>query len=228
MAPSTNLKKVNLLDITDSTWARLESLREESRILEEKAGLTQKMEGAQCHPWPFDKKLTTKEYFEETEEWLHFETRSLYFSVSDTDLRKKLIATKRKVDAYYQLLLDENVIKAKHDVSVATNKIWYQSWLKAGIYGLVISIISCWMLGIKGLVLGIAFVIWFLTNERDEIKYELTEALERLRNSQEIKTEESNVPEVFSASEEQNGTEDKFDDSPSDLPRHYATGKLRN
>ena len=203
----------------------LERLREESRALEEKAGLTEKMEDAMSPS--SNPEWSSKEYFEYVELHLYASTRSLYFSVSNTELRKKLITTKRKVDACYQLLLEEDVMAAKHAVSVANTKTWYQSWLKAGIYGLVVSIISCGILGVKGSVLGVAFVIWFLTSERDEIKYELTQAVERLRYAQEVKAEESNVPEVFSATEEQNGTEDKFDNESSDLPRHYATGKLR-
>ena len=203
----------------------LERLREESRTLEEKAGLTEKMEDAMSPS--SNPEWSSKEYFEYAELHLYASTRSLYFSVSDTELRKKLIATKRKVDACYQLLLEEDVMAAKHAVSVANTKTWHQSWLKAGIYGLVVSIISCGILGVKGSVLGVAFVIWFLTSERDEIKYELTQAVERLRYAQEVKAEESNVPEVFSATEEQNGAEDKFDNESSDLPRHYVTGKLR-
>ena len=205
----------------------LERLREESRALEEKAGLTEKMEDAHIHPWPFGRELKTEEYRRETEEWLYILTRDHYFSVKDAELRKKLIAKKRETDATYQLLLEEDVMEAEHAVSVAKTKIWHQSWLKAGIYGLVVSIISCWILGIKGSVLGIAFVIWFLASERDEIKHELTHAVERLRDAEEVKGEESNMTEVFSATEEQNGTEDKFYNEPSDLPRHYATGKLR-
>ena len=117
-------------------------------------------------------------------------------------------------------------MEAEHAVSVAKTKIWHQSWLKAGIYGLFVSTISCWILGIKGSVLGIAFVIWFLASERDEIKHELTHAVERLCYAQEIKAEESNAPEVFSDAEEQNGTEDIFEDESLNL-LPYATGKLR-
>ena len=123
------------------------------------------------------------------------------------------------------MLLEEEVIEAKHDVSVANAKTWHQSWLKAVIYGLVVIIVSCWIFGIKGSILGIVFVIWFLTNERDEIKFEQSQATERLRYAQTVKTEESNVLETFSLTEEQNGTEDIFDDKPTRLP--YATGKSR-
>ena len=204
----------------------LERLREESHVLEEKAGISQKMEDAHIHPWPFGRELTTEEYRRETEEWLHILTRDHYFSVKDAELRKKLIATKRKIDTTYQLLLEEDVMVAKHDVSVGYTKAWHQPWLKTGIYGLIVLMISNWIFGIKGSVLSIAFVIWFLTNERDEIKYELTQAFERLRDAEEAKAEKSNMTEVFSATEEQIGTEDIFEDeSLTLLP--YATGKLR-
>lgn len=206
--------------------AELELLREESRILEEKAGLTQKMEDAQTPS--SNPEWTSKEYFEFVESHLCFETRSLYFSVKDTELRKKLIATKRKINASYQLSLEEDVMAAKQDISVATAKILHPRWLKAGAYCLVLSIISYWILGNKGLFLGVIFILWFLKNEHDESKYELAQASENLREAEKTKSEESNTPEVFSAAEEQSGTEDVFEDEPSDILRHYASGKLRS
>ena len=202
----------------------LERLREESRALEEKAGLTQEMEDAMSPS--SNPEWTSKEYHEYAESWLYFQTRSLYFSVNDTELRKKLITSKRKIDACYQLLLEEDVMEASHNVSLANTKAWHQPWLKAGIYGFIVLIISNWIFGVKGSVLSIAFVIWFLTNERHEIKYELTQALERLHYAQKIKAEKLNVPEAFSGAEEQSGIEDIFEDeSLTLLP--YATGKLR-
>lgn len=212
------------MEITNSTWAHLERLREESRVLEEKAGLTQKMEAAQ-NP-SFNLEWSSKEYFEYAESWLHSETRSLYFSINDNELRKKLIATKRETDATYQLLLRENVTVAERNVSMATTKTWNQSWLRAGVYGIIVSVICYWILGSTGLVLGIGYVIWFLTDKRDELKYELSRALETLNQERKILIEESNTLEVFSDAEEQNGTEDIFEDESLNL-LPYATGKLR-
>jgi hypothetical protein len=204
----------------------LERLREESCTLEEKAGLTQKMVDAQTpHSNP---EWTSKEYFEYVECHLYFETRSLYFSVSDTELRKKLIATKRKVDASYQLSLEEDVMAAKHDVSVALTRAKQRPWLKLVSYSFVVSIVSWLIFGIKGTIAGIIFALYFFENEKEEVTYELSRAQEALQDAQKTKAEESNAPEVFSTAEEQNGTEDVFDDEPSDLPRHYATGKLRS
>ena len=117
---------------------------------------------------------------------------------------------------------------AKHDVSVALTRAEQRPWLKLASYSLVVSIAGWLIFGIKGTIAGIVFALYFLENEKEEVAYELSRAQETLQDAQKTKAEESNAPEVFSATEEQNGSRDVFDDEPSDLPRHYATGKLRS
>lgn len=201
----------------------LEHLKEESRVLEERAGLTQKIEDAH-YPYSIPEE-SSKEYFEYADSHLYFRTRSHYFSVADTELRKKLIATKRKIDTSYQLLLEEDVLAARHDVSAALTRAKRRPWLKLVSYSFVVSIAGWLIFGIKGTIAGIVFALYFLENEKAEIAYELSQAQEALQDAQKVKAEESNVLETFSLTEEQNGTEDTFDNKPTNLP--YATGKSR-
>lgn len=206
--------------------AELESLREESHTLEERAGISQKREEA-LHPRS-NPEWSSKEYFEYADLWLHSKTREFYFSVTDISLRKKLITTKRKIDATYQLMLDEDVTAAKHDISVALTRAKNYPWLKHASYSLIASIVGWLIFGVKGTIAGIALALYLYHNEKEEAAYELSQAQQALQDAQKTKAEESNSPETFSTTEEQDGTEDVFEEESSDLPRHYATGKLRS
>lgn len=209
-----------------------ERLREYSHALEEEAGISKEMEdahyGSLFPPGCFGEESTSEEYFEDVERHLFFKTRSLYFSVNNPELRKKLITTKRKIDTTYQLLLEEDVMAAKHDVAAALARAKRHPWLKLASYSLVVAIVGWLIFGTKGTAAGIVFALFFYENEKEELAYELSQAQEALQDAQKTKAEELNTPKTFTANEEQNGTEDIFEDKSSNLPLHYATGKLRS
>ena len=84
----------------------LERLQSECRALEEKAGLSQVMvcarEGRFFPLGAFGDQVTPDEYFADEHDHLRSETRDAYFSVSELALRKKLIASARKVESRYR------------------------------------------------------------------------------------------------------------------------------
>ena len=131
--------------------------------------------------------------------------RDAYYSVTDIQLRKKLITTTGKLDHLYLQKCDLDVSSAREEVSKAIDKSKEQPWHIAAASWIAPVVIGHWIYGLPGAMVGAIggyfFSQWVIT----VIKKDNSKAVEQAQKSLVSalkRNEESRIdPYLFSASE---------------------------
>ena len=201
----------------------LERLRNECRAIEEEAGLSETMERAREGRFfplgAFGEKTSPQEYFADEHDDLRGNTRDAYFPVKDIGLRKKLITAQRVVESRLRQSLEEDIIAANREVSIAAAKVQRQPWGKAALLGMGAVALGYWVFGIVGAIGG-AIGGFFLgqgviAEARNEANAALAQVSHELEQAQQEKLGHSLMPEFFSHWEEMSGERDTGLDSQS-------------
>jgi hypothetical protein len=196
-------------------------LREDCKVLEDKAGLSKLMERAREGRFiplgAFGEETSPQEYFADEHDHLRGKTRDAYFSITNMELRKQLIATQRLVESRLRQSLQQDIIAANREVLMATAKVQRQPWGKAALFSIGAVAIGYWVFGIVGAISG-AVCGFFLgqgviSEARNEANAELAQASNDLEQTQKEESEDSLMPEFFSYSEEISGERDTALDS---------------
>lgn len=139
--------------------------------------------------------------------------RDAYYSVTDVELRNKLISTTGRLDQLYLMKCEQDVSLAKEGLSKAEAKAGQHPWplLAAAYIGPVV--VGQWGLGlfgaIGGAVLGYFLGQWVFDMTKKENAREIDEAKHQLASAQR-RNEASKVdPYLFSAAEQQGGEREK-------------------
>ena len=194
----------------------LERLRNECRALEDEAGLTEIMERArEGRLFPlgaFGEKTTPQEYFADEHDYLKEKTRDAYFSVKNKETRKKLVAAQRKVESRLRRSLEEDVIRANREVSLAAAKAQQQPWGKAALVGVGAVALGYWVFGIVGAlggaVGGLFLGLGVISHARNYASSLFAQATHDLEQAKKKKEENTLMPEFFSNREEISGERD--------------------
>ena len=133
--------------------------------------------------------------------------KDAYFSVTETELRKKLITTTAKLDQLYLQKCDLDVSSAKEEVSKTIDKSKKQPWHLSIISSLGGVVLGQWALGLAGAVggaIGGYFLgQWLVSSIQKENLKEIEKAKQLLASAQ-TRNEESRIdPYLFSAAEQE-------------------------
>lgn len=133
--------------------------------------------------------------------------KEAYFSVTDTELRKKLITTTGKLDHLYLQKCDLELSAATEEVSKAIDKSKKPSWHLAIVSSLTAVVIGQWILGfagaVGGAIGGYLFGQWIDSVTKKENKTEIEQANHLLALAQR-RNEVSRIdPYLFSAAEQE-------------------------
>lgn len=199
----------------------LERLERVCQALEEQAGLVEIMkrahEGRFFPLGAFGEPATRREYFADEYDALRERTRDAYFSVTDENLRKMLIAACRNIGSFKSRCIEEDIMNANRNVIAANAKLQRPPWDKAALFGIGAVAVGYWIFGIAGAIAGaIGGFFWgqaIISQARGEADALLAEAKADLERKEEIKANNALVPEFFSHSEELSGKRDtSFDE----------------
>lgn len=167
---------------------RMDELSALISSLEEKAGITEAVKHARETGSPDKLKIA-------------------YYSVTDTELRKKLIITTGKLDHLYLQKCDWDVSSAKEEVSKAIDKSKKQPWHLSVTSSLGGVVLGQWAFGfigaIGGAIGGFFLGQWLLSSIKKENFKEIEKAKHVLASALR-RHEESRVdPYLFSAAEQE-------------------------
>ncbi|MDQ3184958.1 MAG: hypothetical protein M3Q16_00525 [Pseudomonadota bacterium] len=201
----------------------LAQLQESCLVLEEQAGLLPAMKIArEGHFIPLSgigEQASSDEYYADKHDYFRDKTRDAYFSVQDVELRKKLIAAQRGIDAYIIRSFETDIAVVIDAVSVATAKTRNQPWMKAAVIAVGAMAIGYGSFAfggaIAGAIAGCSYGKGVLSKAKNDAKIELEQAaqeLEQVRNNQ---AQRLLRPESFSRSEEITGLRENYLDCES-------------
>jgi len=132
--------------------------------------------------------------------------------VNDKDLRKKLIAAQRKVESHIRRSVEEDIIKANREVTVAKAKVQQQPWGTAALVGIGAVALGYWVFGIAGAIAGAVGGFFLgqgvISQARNEANALLAQTSQDLEQEQKRKVENALAPDYFSLSEEISGERD--------------------
>ena len=203
--------------------AERDRLRSEIDALEKKAGLTEIMkrarEGRFIPLGALGEKVSPDEYFADEHDHLRSRTRDAYFSVADIELRKRLIATVRRVESLTRRSCEEDVIAANRAVAAAATTAQRQPWGKAALLGVALVAVGYWAFDTVGAI-GAAVAGFFLgqgviATARTNANAELAQASRELEQAQKDNADSSLMPEFFTSREELSGDRDRRADEES-------------
>ncbi len=131
--------------------------------------------------------------------------KDAYYSVTDVELRKKLISTTGKLDHLYLQKCDLDVSSAREEVSKAIDQSNKQPWLLAAATTITAVVIGQWIFGLVGAIggtIGGYFLgIWIVSVTKRADSDAIDQANHLLLSAQR-RNEESRIdPYLFSASE---------------------------
>lgn len=217
----------------------IDHLRRIARSLEAQAGLSQVM--AQARQWrlipdqvPRDDR-SPQAYLADEHDFLRQETRDAYFSVTDPDLRKQLIAAQRMVQSHLRQALAEDIVTAERAAAHAAIRARRQPWVAAALLGIATVVVAYWAFGTVGAIAG-AVGSFFLgqglvTDARNETAAEFARASRALERAREQQAEHALMPDFFSLGEATSGDRDqRLDDEldyvvPERLTRRLAASR---
>lgn len=184
--------------------------------LEAAAGLTQAMERAREGRFiplgAFGEKVSSEEYFADQYDYFRKSARAAYFSVQDIELRKRLIAARRRADEDTRQSFDSDVAAASRAVLAAKTNARNQPWGKAAMLAVATVAAGYWFWDLVGALAG-AVGGFFLGNgtlaqAKNEATAQLEQAMQELEQARKEQAQRSLWPECFSRSEETTGERD--------------------
>jgi hypothetical protein len=193
---------------------KLTQLEDECLALEQHAGIAQAMERAyQGSLFPLGagdgEDPSPDEYFADESDILRRRMRRAYFSVQDVDLRRKLIALRRKWDKHFLKSFDADVAKADDELREAKQRALSQPWGKSALCAVGAVAIGYWAFHIAGAVGG-AVAGFFIgqgivAKAKREAQAEIEGAENNLADCKRYRYVNALHPESFSADEEVTG-----------------------
>jgi hypothetical protein len=131
--------------------------------------------------------------------------KDAYFSVTDIEIRKKLITTTGKLDHLYLQKCDLDVSSAREEVSKALGQSNKQPWLLAAATTFTAVVIGQWVYGlvgaIGGTISGFFLGLWIVSFTKKE-EFKVIEQANHILLSALRRNEEARIdPYLFSSSE---------------------------
>ena len=208
---------------------KLRAFEREARELVQQAGIAEEAERAalphSALHWDSDapigseqERRETVEYWEDQRRTTAYLLRKAFFSVSDVEMRKRLIAKQREIEDLRRDLF----VQAAHDADTALEEAriprptW---WIAAAIVGTTLVAAGYHFFGIPGTVAG-AVTGYFIGRYLEEFaKADHDARMRRAENAQKeakaSKDEILNRPQIFSREEEKTGETDPDMRSPT-------------
>jgi len=197
----------------------------ELRELEERAGITKKVEDAQLGPFIPNLEATPTEYELDREDNARRRVRDLYFGVQDVALRKALISKYRECDRLHAQLLSAQLKREYLALEKAKRHLGRLPWAMPAIYAVICVAVGAYFFQLYGAIAG-GLVGFFLGQAT--VAQGRSRATEALRQAQESYDEEvkgqSEValrPDWFNTTEEHTGDRDEEFDKESVIANYY-------
>lgn len=191
-----------------------EELEAELEDLESQAGITRETERAREGRLfgGLDDSETLDEYDDREWDYLKRGIRAAYFSMSDSELRERLISTQRKIEDNHLKGVDDEILKLQQEVRTAERKQEnVYSWGSAAVIGGVCVYLGHSYFGLSGAiggaVVGLFLGFGYLHRSRVQSKALLEEAIDNLNEFKKIR-EENIEGNFFTLNEELTGKPD--------------------
>jgi hypothetical protein len=205
---------------------KLKLLQAESLELERQAEIVKAMDRAREGRFMplYGEDVSSEEYFADEHDHFRECARDTYFSVSDLELRKRLIATQRKIEAQILRCFEADVLKATQTLNAVKGRAGNEPWGIAAAISAGMVAIGFTLFGLPGAIGG-AVAGFFVgqgtvAKAKREVATEISLAVESLDLQKRSLAEQMLRPESFSISEEVMG------ERQPELDRESAYGNV--
>ena len=211
----------------------LKQIQNACLVLEEEAGISKAMERAREGRFiplgAMGEDASPDEYFADEHDHFHDKARDAYFSVQEVELRKKLIASQRKIDSHVMRSFEADIAAANHAISIATAKMQNQPWAKVAVFAVGAVAIGYWAFGLVGAIAGAVGGFFLGQGVISEAKstaiIEFNQVTQELEDARKERAQRSLWPECFSRSEEITGEREQHLDRESAYANVLQAGK---
>lgn len=194
-------------------FKKLEELQDECLALENAAGISEAMERARRGHFIPMIECTSDEYFADEFDYFRDGVRDAYFSVTDMQMRRDLIALQREIDRRTARSYESAVTDAKREAADARRQLLAQPWDLAGIIAIVAVAVGYWKFGLPGAIGGAVGGFFFgygvIARARSDAQSNLEFAENRVTEAEEDNRVQKCYPECFSLNEEIAGERDE-------------------
>jgi hypothetical protein len=207
---------------------KLKLLQAECLELEREAGIVKAMdrarEGRFMPLGATGEDVSAEEYFADEHDHFRECARDAYFSVSELELRKRLIATQRDIEAQFRRSFEADVLEATKTLNAAKARSGNEPWGLAAAIAAGMVALGYKFFGLPGAIGG-AVAGFFVgqstvAKAKREVTTEVSLAVESLELTQRSLAEQMLRPELFSVSEEVMG------ERQAELDRESAYGNV--